>query len=180
MLDHASRSFSYGSKLVIDGTKKHAEEGGAFAWEPGRAWRRDELPVHDEILDQAIGDDGIWFVTTRKQRADQGRHLGEWAAATKPAADVRMIAVLDDTCDPADFEECIWTLLNNIDPERDVRVVDGPTGVPVWVVDATPKRADEGFVRAWPDKIVMDEAVEKDVLARLGPAVGLEGSKGTS
>ena len=50
VLDHASRAWSYGSKLVIDGTVKHAEEvggagaagvggagatGDAGAWEPG-------------------------------------------------------------------------------------------------------------------------------------------------
>lgn len=176
VLDHASRSFSYGTKLVIDGTTKHTEEGGAGTWAPSRRWAREALPVHEEVLDQSLGDDGIWFVTTRKCRADQGRHLGEWAASTKPAADVRMIAVLDDLCDPNDFEDCIWTLLNNVDPERDVQVVEGPTGAPVWVVDATPKRADEGFTRAWPDKIVMDARIEEEVLTRLGPVVGLDRS----
>ena len=55
----------------------------------------------------------------------------------------------------------MWTLLNNIDPERDLQVVDGPGG-PAWLFDATPKIAAEGFTRTWPAKITLpDEVVER-------------------
>ena len=125
VLDHASRSWSYGSKLIIDGTVKHREElGGAAAgtqaWAPGPERQRKQLPAHAEVLDQHQPGGGFWFITTRKQRADQGRHLGEWAAHHAAARGVRLIAVLDHETDPRDFEDAVWTMLNNIDPERDV------------------------------------------------------------
>lgn len=75
---------------------------------------------------------------------------------------MRLIAVLDHETDPADFEDCIWTLLNNIDPERDVEVLTGPSG-PVFVMDGTPKLPEEGFHRGWPEKITMTEAVKRKV-----------------
>jgi 4-hydroxy-3-polyprenylbenzoate decarboxylase len=178
VLDHASRAWSYGSKLIVDGTVKHPEEVGAAAaaalpaWEPGPERPREKLPAHAEVLDQHQPGGGFWFLTTRKERADQGRHIGEWAAHHVAARGVRLIAVLDHETDPRDFEDAMWTMLNNIDPERDVQVIDGGHGAgPVWVIDATPKIAAEGFARAWPDKITMTPEVRErmDALAeRLG------------
>jgi 4-hydroxy-3-polyprenylbenzoate decarboxylase len=80
---------------------------------------------------------------------------------------VRLIGVVDHETDPTDFEECIWTLLNNIDPERDLEVVNYRTG-PVSVLDGTPKLASEGFDRPWPDKIVMTDEGKKRVDERFG------------
>lgn len=164
VLDHASRAWSYGSKLVVDGTVKHPEELGgapADAWRPGPERPAAHLPHHAEVLDQHQPGGGFWFLTTRKTRAGQGRHVGEWAAQQKATDGVRLIAVVDETTDPRDFEDVMWTLLNNIDPERDLQVVASPHG-PVWVFDATPKIAAEGFGRPWPDKITMpDEVTER-------------------
>ena len=163
VLDHASRAWSYGSKLVLDGTTKHGEEGGHDAWTPGPERRRDALPHHGEVVDQHQPGGGFWFVTTAKVRAGQGRHLGEWAARQSVARGVRVIAVLDEDTDPADFEDCIWTMLNNIDPERDVQTIPDAAGGPCWVFDGTKKLASEGFSRPWPEKIRMDPEVQARV-----------------
>ena len=58
-----------------------------------------------------------------------------------------------------DFEDCVWTLLNNIDPERDVQILDRGHG-PVFAADGTPKLAAEGFSREWPEKITMTSEVK--------------------
>jgi 4-hydroxy-3-polyprenylbenzoate decarboxylase len=162
VLDHSSRAFSYGSKLIVDGTNKHQEEGGevAFTANPERA--ADQLPRHNEIVDQHQTAGGIWFLTTHKSRADQGRDIGEWAARQDVASGVRLIAVVDHLTDPRDFDECMWTLLNNIDPERDVQVLAATDG-PVFVMDGTPKLPEEGFHRGWPEKLVMPEDVKARV-----------------
>lgn len=173
VLDHASRAWSYGSKLVIDGTRKHAEEGGEPPWRPNPERGADELPHHAEIVDQHQHAGGFWFITTRKQRAGQGRHLGEWAARQEAAGGVRWIGVLDELTDPRDLDEVMWTMLNNIDPERDVQVVaaDAPEGGR-WVVDGTPKLAEEGFDRPWPEKTVMDPEVDARVAERFAHLLG--------
>ncbi len=75
---------------------------------------------------------------------------------------MRLIAVLDHETDPQDFEDCIWTLLNNIDPERDVQLLNTGQG-PVFAVDGTPKLKTEGFSREWPEKITMTAEVKRRV-----------------
>jgi 4-hydroxy-3-polyprenylbenzoate decarboxylase len=89
VLDHASRAWSYGSKLIVDGTVKHAEELGAAhdadakPWQPGPERDRTQLPAHAEVLDQHQPGGGFWFLTTRKERADQGRHIGRVGRAPR-------------------------------------------------------------------------------------------------
>jgi 4-hydroxy-3-polyprenylbenzoate decarboxylase len=184
VLDHASRAWSYGSKLIIDGTRKHQEEGSSPSWTPNETVAVERLPRHAEIADQHQLAGGFWFITTYKTRAKQGRHLGEWAARQAQAKGVRLIAVLDHETDPRDFEDCIWTLLNNIDPERDVQIVRGEEG-PIFVMDGTPKLREEGFAREWPDKIRMTpEVVERmdAFVLRLGlqPHLSLRGASKTA
>lgn len=171
VLDHSSRTFGYGSKLILDGTAKHQEEGGQVTWTPNPERTAAELPHHAEAVDQHQHAGGFWFICTSKQRADQGRHLGEWAARQPEAKGVRLIAVVDHETDPRDFDDSIWTLLNNIDPERDVQVVDDTFGHgPVFVMDATPKLPSEGFHRGWPEKLTMDPDVKQRV-DELWPAI---------
>ncbi|MBX3145077.1 MAG: UbiD family decarboxylase, partial [Trueperaceae bacterium] len=164
VLDHASRAWSYGSKLIVDGTRKHAEEGGADDFSPNPERTAAELPKRPEVLDQHQPPAATWFLTCDKQRAGQGAELLDWAVAQPGATDgVRLIATLGAEVDPRDFEECMWTLLNNIDPERDIRILNTPDGRPVFAVDATQKLAAEGFTRDWPEKLVMDESVRQRV-----------------
>lgn len=164
VLDHASRAWSYGSKLIIDGTRKAAEEGGSqpLPTNPERAAAA--LPSHTDVVDQHQPPAGIWFLTLDKTRAGQGRELLSWAAGQSAAlGGVRLIAVLGAEVAARNFEECMWTLLNNIDPERDVEILVTPEGRPVFAVDATAKRPDEGFDREWPEKLTMDEDVKRRV-----------------
>ncbi len=165
VLDHSSRSWSYGSKLIIDGTVKHDEEGEAAHWTPNPERSQADLPNHPDVLKQHQLAGGFWFLTTHKTRAWGGRELAAWAAEQPEAEGVRLIAVLDAETDPADFEDCIWTLLNNIDPERDVQILDEGHG-PVFAADGTPKLAAEGFSREWPEKITMTDEVKRKVDAR--------------
>ncbi len=173
VLDHSSRAWSYGSKLIIDGTVKHEEEGAQEAWQPNPERTQAELPQHPDVYKQHQVAGGFWFITTHKERAGQGQELCEWALAQPQAEGVRLIAALDHETDPADFEDCIWTLLNNIDPERDVQIKDGLSG-PTFLMDGTPKLREEGFTRDWPEKITMTDAVKRKVDALMPKLEGRE------
>ena len=174
VLDHSSRAWSYGSKLIIDGTRKHPEEGETPAWQPNPEREASALPAHADIVSQHQIAGGFWFLTTRKSRAGQGRALGEWAWQQPEAQGVRLIAVLDELTNPQDFEDCIWTLLNNIDPERDVQILSPDTpdidARTAFVIDGTPKLAEEGFTREWPEKITMPEDISRKVIPLLASA----------
>jgi 4-hydroxy-3-polyprenylbenzoate decarboxylase len=157
VLDHSSREWSYGSKLIIDGTKKSWEEGGENPWQPAPPRASSELPHLPGILEQAQPGGGMWFVSVDKTKPRQGLEIGEVLAVSSAASGIRLIALVDELTDVNDADDVFWTWLNNIDPERDSSIVTGPTG-PVLVADGTRKIASEGFTRAWPQKIVMDDA----------------------
>jgi 4-hydroxy-3-polyprenylbenzoate decarboxylase len=165
VLDHSSREWSYGSKLIIDGTIKSWEEGKALAWKP--AFPRDShtLPKLDGILAQSQAGGGIWWVAVQKTTAHQGLEIGKALAATPEAAGIRLIGIVDELTDVLDVEDCFWTLLNNIDPERDSSIIAGETGN-VLVLDGSRKIKEEGFSRAWPQKITMHPDVVRRVDAR--------------
>ena len=158
VLDHSSQAWSYGSKLILDGTRKWTEEGGETDWKAAAPRPESELPELPGILEQSQPGGGMWFVTLEKTRAHQGLEVGQQLAGTPSASGIRLIAICDDQTDAHDLDDVFWTFLNNIDPERDGRIVNGPTG-PVLVLDATRKTLTEGFTRHWPDKITMDASI---------------------
>lgn len=177
VLDHSSRGWGYGGKLIIDATTKRPEEVGSpkssregqtddtaldvffpvvFAPTPLRGG---ELPTFEGILAQRQTPDGYWIVALDKTRAGQARELAQ-AFAAHPAADgVRHLLICDEQTDVNDLNDVWWTILNNIDPERDVWTVSD--GLLAW--DGARKLPEEGFVRPWPPKIVMDKAVRERV-----------------
>ncbi len=169
VLDHSSRTFGFGSKLILDGTKKMPEEteGQTTSFEAAPA--RDKTEIQKllateipDLQDQAQPGGGIWFVTTHKTQAKQGLELGKQLAHTAAANGIRLLAVVDDDTNPSDHNDVFWTLLNNIDPMRDSLVVEGPSG-PVLVLDGTQKLASEGFKREWPEKITMSQDTKEQV-----------------
>ncbi|MGC8967382.1 MAG: menaquinone biosynthesis decarboxylase [Thermus sp.] len=160
VLDHSSRTFAFGGKLVIDGTRKLPEEGGEVAFAP-RA--HPELPEDPEVLAQRQWP-GLWGAVLEKRRPHQAWEVAERLLSTPQSAGVRLLLLADgDTA--LTPEELLWYVLNNIDPERDARVMAGVEG-PVLVLDGTRKLPEEGFQRVWPERIRMDPKVKALVEAR--------------
>jgi 4-hydroxy-3-polyprenylbenzoate decarboxylase len=160
VLDHSSRAFAFGGKLVIDGTRKLPEEGGEVAFAP-RA--HPELPEDPEVLAQRQWP-GLWGAVLEKRRPHQAWEVAERLLSTPQSAGVRLLLLADgDTA--LTPEELLWYVLNNIDPERDARVMPGAEG-PVLVLDGTRKLPEEGFQRVWPERIRMDPKVKALVEAR--------------
>jgi len=160
VLDHSSRAFAYGGKLFIDGTRKLPEEGGEV---PSTLRAHPELPQEAEALEQRQWP-GVWGVTLRKERPFQALALAERLLRHPQSAGIRLLLLADhDTA--LTPEELLWAVLNNIDPERDARVMPGMEG-PVLVLDGTRKLPEEGFNRVWPERIRMDPKVKALVEAR--------------
>ncbi len=82
--------------------------------------------------------------------------------------------VVDHDVDVQDLKEVVWRVSNNIDARRDLIFVDGPVdhldhasprqfiGSKLGI-DATRKWKEEGYLREWPQDIVMDEQIKKRV-----------------
>jgi len=160
VLDHSSRAFAFGGKLVIDGTRKLPEEGGEAPFVPKA---HPGLPEDPEVLDQRQWP-GLWGVVLAKRRPHQAWEVAERLLSTPQSAGIRLLLLADEDT-ALSPEELLWYVLNNVDPERDARVMTGVEG-PVLVLDGTRKLPEEGFQRVWPERIRMDPKVKALVEAR--------------
>ena len=168
VLDHSSRAWSYGGKLILDATRKFPEERGEALSsrphpdipapeQPFVPAQHAQLPALPGIRAQAQRE-GYWFVSlypsSPEAVLDVARQLGQ----TPQASGIRHLLFVDDQTDVQDPADVWWTVLNNIDPERDVHLMAGRL---IW--DGTPKLPSHGFTRPWPQKIVMDSATKRRV-----------------
>ncbi|GAA5334968.1 menaquinone biosynthesis decarboxylase [Thermus hydrothermalis] len=160
VLDHSARAFAFGGKLFLDGTRKLPEEGGEVPFTPKA---HAALPEDPEALAQRQWP-GLWGVALEKRRPHQAWEVAERLLKAPQSAGIRLLLLADaDTA--LTPEELLWAVLNNIDPERDARVMPGVEG-PVLVLDGTRKLPEEGFQRVWPERIRMDPKVQALVEAR--------------
>jgi 4-hydroxy-3-polyprenylbenzoate decarboxylase len=153
----------------------------------GKATERIFLPllqmVVPEIVDYNLPVEGgfhnLVIVAVKKSYPGQAKKvmnalwgLGHMMMLT------RCIVVVDHDVDVHDVRGVVWNVLNNIDPVRDFVIMPGPVddldhagsyelalGNKLGV-DATRKRADEGYRRDWPPEIRMDAATRDQVSAR--------------
>ncbi|HZO93985.1 MAG TPA: menaquinone biosynthesis decarboxylase [Candidatus Baltobacteraceae bacterium] len=153
----------------------------------GKATERIFLPllqaVVPEIADYNLPVEGgfhnLAIVAVRKSYPGQAQKvmsalwgLGHMMMLT------RCLVVVDHDIDVHDVRVVAWTVLNNVDPGRDLVVMPGPVddldhagsyelalGHKLGV-DATRKRSDEGYRRDWPPEIRMDEGTRARVTAR--------------
>jgi 4-hydroxy-3-polyprenylbenzoate decarboxylase len=86
----------------------------------------------------------------------------------------KVIIIVDKDVNVQDPKEAWWIVLNNIDPQRDVRFTPGPVDVldhssqhfsfgTKMGIDATRKWKEEGFTREWPEKIEMSPEIKERV-----------------
>jgi 4-hydroxy-3-polyprenylbenzoate decarboxylase len=153
----------------------------------GKATERIFLPllqmVVPEITDYNLPVEGgfhnLVIVAVRKSYPGQAKKvmnalwgLGHMMMLT------RYIIVVDHDVDVHDVRAVAWYVLNNTDPSRDLVPMPGPVddldhsgsympsiGTKLGI-DATRKRADEGYARVWPDDIEIDAATKALVTKR--------------
>jgi len=99
-----------------------------------------------------------------KRRPHQAWEVAERLLRAPQSAGIRLLLLADEDT-ALSPEELLWYVLNNVDPERDARVMPGVEG-PVLVLDGTRKLPEEGFPRVWPERIRMDPKVKALVEAR--------------
>ena len=82
----------------------------------------------------------------------------------------KIIIVVDKEVDVQNLEEVLFYVGSNVDPKRDVTIVEGPVDVldhaaPLMGagskmgIDATTKWAEEGYQREWPQEIQMSDEI---------------------
>ncbi|HTS33630.1 MAG TPA: menaquinone biosynthesis decarboxylase [Thermoplasmata archaeon] len=154
----------------------------------GKAVERIFLPVIrlvlPEVVDMNLPSEGLFInvgiVSVRKQYPDHPRKVMHALWGLGQMMFVRYLVVVDDDVDVHDLSEVLYRVGLQADPERDLEFSRGPVdqlsisnaipnlGGKVGI-DATRKRAEDGFPRPWPEEIRSDpkavEAADRTVRA---------------
>ena len=129
---------------------------------------RMQLP---EVRDMCMPAEGVFhnlmIVSIKKSYPGQARKVMNAIWSLGQAMFTKCIVVVDEDVDVQDLADVTLKVFNHIDPERDIQFTLGPVDsldhasrLPNFGskmgIDATRKWASEGFLRPWPDEIVMD------------------------
>jgi 4-hydroxy-3-polyprenylbenzoate decarboxylase len=140
-----------------------------------------------ELVDMHLPVEGIFhnlmLVSIDKRYPGQARKTMHAIWGTGQMMFTKTIVVFDRDANLRNLPDALWRALTAIDPERDIEFVHGPVDeldfaarLPCYGskmgIDATRKWKEEGFLRRWPDEIVMSDDVRRRVDA-LWPELGI-------
>lgn len=146
----------------------------------GKATERIFLPLMrkqlPEIVDVNLPLEGVFHniavVSMDKRYPGHPRKVmyGLWGMGQMSFT--KMIVVVDKWVNVQDLSEVVWRIGNNVDPSRDVVILEGPldvlehaSSIPAYGgkmgIDATKKLPSEGFTRKWPPDIVMSKGIKE-------------------
>jgi len=162
VLDHSSVSFSYGGKIGIDATTKTIEENLS-------GFKNNELFILTENIDQHVkileDIENIQVnVDLLKQNLpivfvfisdDKNVQIEEIAVKIKNtiSQDIHYVAFFNNEIDNQNIFDLVWLLGNNIDPSRDLKVINQNC----LLIDATRKNtSNHKFDRLWPNIVASD------------------------
>jgi 4-hydroxy-3-polyprenylbenzoate decarboxylase len=151
----------------------------------GRATERIFLPLIQfqlpEVRDIHFPPEGAFhncaFVSIRKKYPGHARKVASALWGMGQMMLTKTIIIVEDSVDIQNPSEVSWTVLSNIDPERDVFFQKGPLDVldhasPTACygskvgVDATKKWREEGHERVWAEEVRMSGDIKKLVTER--------------
>ncbi|MDQ0285992.1 4-hydroxy-3-polyprenylbenzoate decarboxylase [Desulfofundulus luciae] len=157
----------------------------------GKATERIFLPLMrlqlPEIVDINMPFEGVFhncvIVSIKKHYPGQAKKVmcALWGMGLMMLA--KLIIVVDENVDVQNLSEVMWRVFNNVDPRRDVLMVDGPldaldhsSPLPHYGskmgIDATRKGPGEGHMREWPPDIEMSADI-KELVDRKWESYGL-------
>ncbi len=157
----------------------------------GKATERIFLPLMKktvpEVVDMNLPLEGVFHniavVSIDKRYPGHARKVMYALWGMGQMAFTKMIVIVDKWVNVQDLSEVVWRIGNNVDPRRDVVVLDGPldvlehaSAIPAYGgklgIDATKPLPSEGFNREWPPDIVMSDEV-RDMVDRRWKEYGL-------
>jgi len=130
--------------------------------------------VIPEITDIELPLEGVFhncaLVSIKKEFPAQAKKVINALWGLGQMASTKYVVVFDDDINLHDYSTVVWKLLNNVDPRRDLMIVEGPLdaldhSAPFanfggkMGIDATRKTKEEGMGRDWPDEITMRDDI---------------------
>lgn len=157
----------------------------------GKATERIFLPAIKrqlpEVVDMNLPLEGVFhnlcFVSIDKRYPGQVRKVMYALWGLGQMMFTKIIVVVDKNVNVQNISEVLWRVGNNVDPRRDLVVLEGPLDALDHAspqafyggklgIDATKKGPEDGHHREWPDALTMDSKVKARV-KELWPKLGL-------
>lgn len=151
----------------------------------GKATERIFLPIIKkqlpEIVDMNLPLEGVFhniaIVSINKKYPGHARKVMYALWGMGQMSFTKMIVVVDSWVDVHDPSEVVWRIGNNVDPKRDIVILEGPldvlehaSDIPAYGgklgIDATKKLPLDGFKRKWPPDIEMSSEIKELVSRR--------------
>jgi 4-hydroxy-3-polyprenylbenzoate decarboxylase len=148
----------------------------------GKATERIFLPLIKkqlpEIVDMSLPIEGVFhnlcFVSIDRRYPGQAKKVMYALWGMGQMMFTKIIVVVDKNVNVQNTSEVLWRLGNNVDPKRDIVIVDGPLDAldhasPLAFhggkigIDATKKGPEDGHFRVWPDALRMAPQVKKRI-----------------
>jgi 4-hydroxy-3-polyprenylbenzoate decarboxylase len=145
----------------------------------GKATERLFLPLlrmmFPEVVDMNLPVEGAFhnlvLISIKKQYPFHASRIAHGLWGSGQMSFSKVICVLDDDVDVQNTAEVAWRLLANLDPKRDIAMVDGPVDQldhgasqalygGKMCIDGTRKWAEEGYKREWPEVARQSEAIK--------------------
>ena len=148
----------------------------------GKATERLFLPLIKkqlpEVVDMNLPLEGVFhnlcFVSIDKRYPGQARKVMYALWGMGQMMFTKIIVVVDKNINVQNVSEVLWRIGNNVDPRRDVAILEGPLDAldhasPLAFyggkmgIDATKKGPEDGHHRQWPSTLRMDAGVKAKV-----------------
>ena len=160
VLDHASKEFACGGKIMIDVTAKDVAYKTCASPSALDTLALDNKHVDNidtSLLELTVP---VVIVYVKKKDKDTVRSVAQRIATVE---EIKIALFVDSGLPANDIQSALWYASGNIDPAEDCFVVENGFGG-CLCADATAKTLrDDGFRRQWPEPVVSDSATVANV-----------------
>lgn len=169
VLDHSSSKFAFGSKILLDCTKKYDEEKTFHESESNtlKVLKSEDFTSNFDFVKKAnlsLLDENIPIVLVGIDKVTNAKMISNEINKKINLSSVKIVVFVDFLVDITDFMTIAWLAANNIDPQRDCSVLENPASdTSVLFIDGTRKnKSVDKFQRDWPNIVIMNnETIEK-------------------
>jgi 4-hydroxy-3-polyprenylbenzoate decarboxylase len=162
ILDHSSQKYAFGSKLGIDLTRPFPEEipqQSGMVVIPGNEADWDALPFVTRSKSLIPGlNVPVLSLAVKKDDFFRKKALEVELSCIPEISRFKAIVLFDERVDLNDLFSLVWLLGGNLEPDRDISIIDTAGGGKIVLVDATIKTLQhDRFTRDWPNIVTMDD-----------------------
>lgn len=164
-LDHASARAFQGYRLGVDATRKSPLERGVVGG--SLKTEANAQPAAQKSLMEALR-----IIKVDKTKSNSALTDMEAYMAAIQDDGLTLVVAVDTWIDETDLSTVSWKVFNNIDPSRDLKMLQNGNRLVVGI-DATKKTLADGQTRPWPDDIEMSQDII-DLVSKRWASYGID------